>query len=184
VENQSAPAIEMQAPMGALLREVVETLLLAAIVFLAVNAAFGRFSIDGPSMQPTLHKDERVIVNRLIYKLQPPQRGDVIVFKRDIDYIKRVVGLPGETIEVRQRRVYINGQPLDESYLREPPAYSMPPRQIGPNEYFVMGDNRNNSSDSHNWGTVPFRAIDGKAWLIYWPPQNWGLVPHYSSPAS
>lgn len=165
-----------------LFREVVETVLLAVIVFLVVNAATGRFRIDGSSMEPTLHDGEYVIINRIVYKLHPPERGDVIVFRRDgrRDYIKRVMGLPGETLEIRQGQVFVNGQPIPESYLKERGAYSMEPRTIGPDEYFVLGDNRNNSSDSHNWGTVPFGAIDGKAWVVYWPPQEWGLVPHYA----
>ncbi len=180
-EVQSAAA-EVPPAESSLFREVVETILLAAIVFLLVNAATGRFRIDGSSMETTLHDGEYVIINRLVYKLHPPQRGDVIVFLREQrrDYIKRVLGLPGETIEIRQGQVFINGQAVTEPYLREMGAYSMAPRVIGAGEYFVLGDNRNNSSDSHNWGTVPFSAIDGKAWLVYWPPQSWGLVPHYS----
>jgi signal peptidase I len=164
-------------------REIVETILLAAVVFLLVNTVSGRFSIDGPSMQPTLYKGEYVIVDRLSYKLHPPERGDVIVFKRNIEYIKRVIGLPGETIEIRDRQVFIDGEPLPESYVKELPAYSMEPRTIGPDEYFVLGDNRNNSSDSHNWGTVPFSTIDGKTLIIYWPPEKWSFVPHYSYPS-
>jgi signal peptidase I len=182
-EAKPAP-IETPPAESSLFREVVETILLAAIVFLLVNAATGRFRIDGSSMESALHDGEYVIINRLVYKLHPPERGDVIVFLRDHrrDYIKRVIGLPGETVEIRQGQVFINGQPMAESYLRELGAYSMQPRTVGPGEYFVLGDNRNNSSDSHNWGTVPFSAIDGKAWLVYWPPQSWGLVAHYSYP--
>lgn len=176
---QEAPGVSAES---SLFREMVETILLAAIVFLLVNAATGRFRIDGSSMEPTLHNGEYVIINRLVYKLHSPERGDVIVFRRDgrRDYIKRVLGLPGETIEIRRGQVFINGQAVPEPYLQERSTYSTEPRTIGPDEYFVLGDNRNNSSDSHNWGTVPFDAIDGKAWIIYWPPQNWGTVPHYA----
>jgi signal peptidase I len=186
VEEQSVITPEGQAPASSsLLREVVETILLATLVFLIVNAATGRFRIDGMSMEPTLHDGEYVIINRLVYKLHPPERGDVIVFRRDgrRDYIKRVIGLPGETIEIRRGQVLINGQALPESFIKEPGLYSMGLRTIEPNEYFVLGDNRNNSSDSHNWGAVPFSAIDGKAWIVYWPPQNVGSVPHYAYPA-
>lgn len=190
IASEAQPAVTDNASVEAppaessLFREVVETILLAAIIFLLVNAATGRFRIDGSSMESTLHDGEYVIINRLVYKLHPPERGDVIVFMRDgrRDYIKRVMGLPGETIEIRQGQVFINGQPIPESYIKEQALYSMEPRKIGPDEYFVLGDNRNNSSDSHNWGTVPFSAIDGKAWVVYWPPQNWGLVPHYTYP--
>ncbi len=171
------------SPRFSLLREMVETILLSAIIFLLVNAATGRFSLDGPSMQPTLHRGEYVIVNRLSYKLHSPERGDVIVFRRPEGMrIKRVIGLPGETLEVRQGQVFVDGQFVPESYVKLPGTYSMPPRAIGTDEYFVLGDNRNNSSDSHNWGPVKFDEIDGKAWVIYWPPQDWGLIAHYAYP--
>lgn len=185
MEEQSVVAPEAQQTSTAessLFREIIETILLAAIVFLVVNALTGRFRIEGSSMEPLLHDGEYVIINRVVYKLHPPERGDIIVFMRDgrRDYIKRVVGLPGETIEIRQGQVFINGQPLEEPYVKEAGSYSMSPRTIGPNEYFVLGDNRNNSSDSHNWGSVPLSAIDGKAWIIYWPPKDWNIVPHHS----
>jgi signal peptidase I len=169
---------------SSLFSEVVETILLAAIVFFLVNTATGRFRIDGSSMEPNLHDGQYVLINRLVYKLYPPQRGDVIVFRRDgrRDYIKRVMALPGETVEIRDGQVLVDGRALSEPYLREAGLYSMASRTIGPNEYFVLGDNRNNSSDSHNWGSVPLDAIDGKAWLVYWPPEKWGFVPHYSYP--
>jgi len=167
---------------SSLFREIVETLLLTVVIFVLVNAITGRFRIDGSSMEPNLHDGEYVIVNRVTYRLQPPQRGDVIVFQRDgsREFIKRVIGLPGETVEVRGGHVLVNGMALNESYIAQPNAYTMEPRKIGPNEYFVLGDNRNNSSDSHNWGTVALNTIDGKAWVIYWPLKDWGIVPHYS----
>ncbi len=167
---------------SSLFREIVETLLLTVVIFVLVNAITGRFRIDGSSMEPSLHDGEYVIVNRVTYRLQPPQRGDVIVFQREgsREFIKRVIGLPGETVEVRGGHVLVNGVALDESYIAQPNAYTMEPRKIGPNEYFVLGDNRNNSSDSHNWGTVALNTIDGKAWVIYWPLKDWGIVPHYS----
>ncbi len=176
-------SVESAGSSPSLFREVVETILLTAIVFLVVNAATGRFSLDGPSMQPTLHKGEYVIVSRLSYKLHPVERGDVIVFQLPEGMrIKRVLGLPGETIEIRHGQVFVNGQFIPETYVKNPGTYSMPSRAMGPDEYFVLGDNRDNSSDSHNWGPVSLSAIDGKAWLIYWPPQDWSLIAHYSYP--
>jgi len=190
VSEQSIVMRDMQnAPSGpwqgwSLLREVIETILLAVIVFLVMNAITGRFSLDGPSMLPTLHKGEYVIVGRVDYKLHPPERGDVIVFSRPEGMrIKRVLALPGETIEIRQGQVFVDGQFVPESYVKHPASYSMPARTLGLDEYFVLGDNRSNSSDSHNWGPVTFSEIDGKAWVIYWPPQDWGIIPHYSYPA-
>jgi signal peptidase I len=169
-------------PSSSLFREIVETLLLTVVIFVLVNTVTGRFRIDGSSMEPNLHDGEYVIVNRIIYRLHSLERGDVIVFKKEgsREFIKRVIGLPGDTVQVQGGRVIVNGTPLTEPYIAQPPVYTMEPRKIAPNEYFVLGDNRNNSSDSHNWGTVPRDVIDGKAWVTYWPPKNWGVVPHYS----
>ena len=163
-----------------LFSELVETALLAAIVFFLVNTATGRFRIDGSSMEPSLHDSQYVLINRLVYKLYPPQRGDVIVFRRDgrRDYIKRVMALPGETVEIRDGQVLVDGRALSEPYLREAGLYSMASRTIGPNEYFVLGDNRNNSSDSHQWGFVPFDQIIGKAIVIYWPLKELLILQH------
>jgi signal peptidase I len=183
VREISEPPSGSPPARTSLLRETVETILLASIVFLVVNAATGRFSLDGPSMLPTLHKGEFVIVSRVEYRLHPPERGDVIVFQRPEGMrIKRIIGLPGETLEIRQGQVFIDGQFLPETYVKDPALYTMGPRTMGPDEYFVMGDNRSNSSDSHNYGPIEFNTIDGKAWLIYWPPQDWEFVPHYSYP--
>jgi signal peptidase I len=189
-QPQTLPASEPEAGQpqttttreSSLFREIVETLLLTVVIFVLVNTFTGRYRIDGSSMEPNLHDGEYVIVNRVIYRLQAPQRGDVIVFQREgtREFIKRVIGLPGDTVAVQGGHVLVNGVALDEPYIAQPNAYTMEPRRIGPNEYFVLGDNRNNSSDSHSWGTVPLNTIDGKAWVTYWPPQDWGVVPHYS----
>lgn len=190
MEQTQLPAAEPEASQpqpstaqgSSLFREIVETLLLTVVIFVLVNTITGRFRIDGSSMEPSLHDGEYVIVNRIVYRLQAPQRGDVVVFQRDgkREFIKRIIGLPGEMVEVKSGRVIVNGVAIAEPYIAQPSAYLMEPRKIGPNEYFVLGDNRNNSSDSHNWGTISLDAIDGKAWVTYWPPRNWGIVPHYS----
>ena len=161
------------------MREVVDTLLLTAIIFLVVNAATGRFLIRSVSMQPNLYEDERVIVDKVSYLFHPPQRGDVVVLDLPAepeDLIKRVIGLPGETIELNAGVVYIDGQPLKESYVRPSPG-NLPARKLGADEYFVMGDNRGNSKDSRIFGPIPRESIVGRAWIIYWPPANWGLLP-------
>jgi len=190
-QPQLLPAMEPEAGQAqpstsssTLFREIVETLLLTVVIFVLVNTLTGRFRIDGSSMEPTLHDGEYVIVNRVLYRLHTPERGDIVVFRLDAggkEYIKRVIGLPGDVVEVRGGRVIVNGTPLAEPYLAQPPVYTMEPRKIGPHECFVLGDNRNNSSDSHSsLGAIPFNAIDGKAWVTYWPPKDWGIVPHYS----
>ena len=169
-------------PQSNLWREIVETALLTAIIFLAVNAVIGRFRIESVSMQPNLYEGEYVIVDKVSYSLNSPQRGDIIVFEKAAqpDLIKRVIGLPGDTVEVRNAQVFVNGTALVEPYVANPPNYAFGPVQVEPGRYFVMGDNRSNSSDSHVWGTIPRETIVGRAWIIYWPPPNWQIVPHYS----
>lgn len=161
-----------------LLREIVETALLTAIIFLIVNTVIGRFRIEQVSMQPNLWEGEYVIVDKVSYMLHQPERGDIVVFKKPVgqDLIKRVIGLPGDTVEVRGGQVFVNGVALTEPYLAQPPNYVMPARQIEPDRFFVLGDNRNNSSDSHIWGTIPRTDIVGRAWIIYWPPPNWQVL--------
>lgn len=173
---------ETVKPSSNLLREIVETALLTAIIFLVVNAVIGRFRIESVSMQPNLYEGEYVIVDKVSYALSSPQRGDIVVFEKtgQPDLIKRVIGLPGDTVEVRNAQVFVNGTALTEPYVANPPNYAFGPVQVEPDRYFVLGDNRSNSSDSHVWGTVPRETIVGRAWIIYWPPPNWQIVPHYS----
>jgi signal peptidase I len=168
-----------------LLREIVETVLLTAILFLIVNVTTGRFQVRGYSMEPALYDGQYLIVSKVIYWIHPPERGDVIVFRppngSSEDYIKRVIGLPGETVEMRGGTVWINGSTLEEPYIAAAGGDSGP-RTLGDGQYFVLGDNRNNSSDSRSWGVLPREDIIGKAWLCYWPPERWGLVAHYQFP--
>jgi len=163
--------------------DLLETIFLAAVLFLGINAISARIRVDGQSMEPTLHTGEFVIVNKLAYKLGAPNTGDVIVFRfpRDPDqeYIKRVIGLPGDQVEISAGQVIINDHVLDEPYLAASPSYEA--NWVVPeNSLFVLGDNRNNSSDSHSWGPVPMEHVIGKAVLVYWPPKNWGLIAHSS----
>jgi signal peptidase I len=161
--------------------DILETLVLSVVLFVSINALSARIRVDGASMEPSLFSGEYVIVSKLSYHLGKPQRGDIIVFHFPRDpkeeYIKRVIGLPGDQVVISDGFVYVNGQRLDEVYLRAKPNYSgnwtVPEGQL-----FVLGDNRNNSSDSHNWGTVPMDYVVGKAVLVYWPPPAWGLIEH------
>ena len=159
--------------------DIVETLILSVVLFAVINAVSARIRVDGASMQPTLETGEFVIVNKLAYMLGKVQVGDVIVFHfpRDPEqeYIKRVIGLPGDRVTVQDGIVSVNGQPLNEDYIAAPPAYEST-WKVPADSLFVLGDNRNNSSDSHNWGPVPLDYVVGKAVFVYWPPTRWGML--------
>jgi signal peptidase I len=165
------------------LREVVETVVFTLLIYAFVrHFLFENYRVVGYSMVATLEDNQFLVVNKLGYRFHDPQRGDIIVF-RDPNtagrkLIKRVIGLPGEVVEIRQGQVFVDEQPLDEPYIQNPGYYSFPSTQIPTGQYFVLGDNRNNSSDSHSWGTLARDLIVGKAWLSYWPPRLWGVVPH------
>jgi signal peptidase I len=172
------------------LREILETLALIAVIYALVNLATARFVVEGRSMQPNFTDDQFLIVSRVNYMFGQPERGDIIVFHypRNVeqDYIKRVIGLPGETVELRGQQIYINGEPLDEPYINEPCEARLCGDEswvLGADEYFVMGDNRNHSQDSRVFGPVSEQFIVGEALLRYWPPEDWGLLTHlgYSS---
>ena len=141
--------------------------------------------IPSKSMVPTLVTDDRLIVDKVSYKFADPQRGDVIVFQPTDElkrkkfkdaFIKRIIGLPGDEIEVRGGRVYVNGKPLQEEYIAEPPEYQYGPVSVPQNSYLVLGDNRNNSYDSHHWGFVPRDRIIGRAVVRFWPPKRIGGI--------
>jgi signal peptidase I len=177
---------EGAATMWAWFRDLLETLALAVIIFLVVNTFTGRYEVQSISMEPTLHEGQYLIVSKIAYWFHGPERGDIIVLdppngRSEIPYIKRVIGLPGEKVEVRDGRVWINGIALNEPYISGPPTY-VENCVLGTDEYLVLGDNRNNSSDSHIWGVLPGENIIGKAIFRYWPPEKWGLIPHYAFP--
>ena len=163
-----------------LLRDLIETMVLVTIAFLVVNALIGRFRIEQVSMQPNLHEGEYVIVDKVSYAFRQPERGEIVVLKNpnpgQPDLIKRVIGLPGETIDVRGGQVYVNGQPLTEPYIKQPMASDYPAKELQADQYFVMGDNRNNSEDSRIFGARPADDIVGRAWIIYWPPSDWQIL--------
>ncbi len=202
-------------------RELIEAVILSLIIFLVVQSVVQNRKVIGQSMEPTLHQDERLIVDRASYfqydanlvprllgqsnlsaheqfLLSGPQRGDIVIFRpppaahetQPDDYVKRVIGLPGETVKVTANKgVYVNGQLLNEPYIHDIPNYDWP---TGPNaggagkvpagQIFVLGDNRNNSSDSHIWGYLDINNVVGRAVLSYWPQDRFGLLPHPSYP--
>jgi signal peptidase I len=182
---QTASSPRPEARRQSVLGEIVETLLFTLLIYVVIRTfLFENYRVLGSSMEPTLQNNQFLVVNRLDYRLRRPQRGDIIVFQdpqsADRKLIKRVIALPGETIEVMTGQVLIDGQALDEPYITSPGRYSFAPVLLPEGEYYVLGDNRNNSSDSHMWGNLPRDNIVGKAWLRYWPPSAWGLIQHES----
>ena len=183
--------------MSRLGREVLEAVLLALVVLIVLQATVRNFKVEGSSMAPTLESGQFLVVDQASFlkfdrgrlarvvpfwkvdeaepefAFDPPQRGEIIVFQypRDDskDFVKRVVGLPGETVEVRSGTVYVDDDPIREPYLRRRDGSNTPPLTLGEKEYYVIGDNRRNSNDSRAWGAVPETNIVGRVWLIYWP---------------
>lgn len=170
-----------------ILWEFVQTAGLAVLVLLVVNLTTARVRVSGSSMQPTLEGGEYIIVSRVAYRLGTPQRGDIVVFQSPDpssteDLIKRIVGLPGDNVKFVHGRIWLNGAPFAEAYAVGQ-TNSDQTWRVGPNELFVLGDNRAFSRDSHNFGPVPMRDVVGRAWLIYWPPSEWGTADHRAGQA-
>jgi signal peptidase I len=163
------------------IRDVLETLVLAILLFLAINAISARIRVDGSSMVPTLTDGQFVMVSRLSYKLGDSNHGDVVVFHYPRDpeqeYIKRIIGLPGDTVEMMGGHVYVNDQIIEEPYIAAD-ARTTNKWEIPSDHVFVLGDNRNNSQDSRNFGPVPMENLIGKAIFIYWPPTDWSMISH------
>ncbi len=168
-----------------ILRELLISALLGTALFVVLQNTIQTCVVSSSSMEPDLEVGQRLIVNKVNYYFETVKRGDIIVFKPPLNptatpYIKRVIGLPGDTVEIKQGKVFVNGQSLDEPYIKEKPLYTMPPQYIMPDNFFVLGDNRNDSNDSHVWGTVPKENIIGKASLSIWPVAVWGPAPNYN----
>jgi len=169
------------------LRDGLTVVIIAAVLVFGLQIGAQKFVVDGPSMDSSFHSGQQVLVNTVFYRFQEPERGDVIIFhppeNEKEDYIKRIIGLPGESVELKEGIVYIHKEgtvrPLNEPYVIHKSTESFKSDIIQSNEYFVLGDNRNNSSDSRNGWTVPFNNIIGKAWASVWPPNEWGLVVNF-----
>ena len=203
--QEAAPSVERGLParihLARLARDLIETAILALIIFLPVRAAVQNFRVDGSSMEGTLHNGQYILVSKAVYfkvnlsfldflpfvdfsdsqyVFRGPRRGDVVVFRfpgqPSRDFIKRIIGEPGDEVQVKDGLVYINGKVLDEKYTANRPNYDYGPQEVPPKQYFVLGDNRQNSFDSHSWGMVPVENIIGRAWVSYWPFSQFGLV--------
>jgi signal peptidase I len=171
--------------MRGYLRETLVTIIIAVVVFFLLQTTVQSFIVFGPSMEDSFHDQQRLLVlkSRVAYAFHEPERGDVTVFHppgdRRGDYIKRIIGLPGDTVEVKNETVFVNDIELKESYIKESPDYTFQPTEVPEDSYFVLGDNRNNSNDSHSGWTVPRQNIIGKVWLSIWPPGEWGPTPNH-----
>jgi signal peptidase I len=213
----SSPSSVSPTTMRVAVRELLETAIYILLVFVIVRSLVQNFKIEGSSMEPSLDDDQYILVNKLVYfnfdlnaplrwlpgqeDLEPelvyplghPQRGDVVVFgyppRGEVrkDYIKRVIGLPGETVEISDGHVYINGELLDEPYLEGRLTHCSSTRPcdrgpivVPPDTVFVMGDNRENSSDSREWDALPLDRIIGQAWVVYYPIDEWQVIAHPS----
>lgn len=164
------------------LKEWIKALVLALLLAGVLRTLLVQpYRVEGPSMEMSLHNTERLFINRLVYRLHPPRRGNVVVIdlpNEDITIIKRVIGLPGETIEIKGGAVYIDSERLEEPYLDQETLDTLYPVQIPEDHYFVMGDNRGNSRDSRSLtiGFVPEDRIKGQAVVVYWPPTSLRLL--------
>lgn len=184
VQDVTQP-VDIQEPhrsqVGAVIKEIVQTLLLAIVLYFLIDFVVARVRVENVSMKPTLQPGEFLLVNKLAYKFSDMTRGDIVVFhyppQPSEDYIKRLVGLPGDIVAISKGIVTVNQQPLLEPYIMAPPSYSGE-WQVPAGSIFVLGDNRNSSSDSHVWGFVPVDNIMGKAIVIYWPLQNAHILTH------
>jgi signal peptidase I len=207
-EPGGSPVVVKPAKKSSAMREIIETLLLALIIFVAVRALVLNFKVDGRSMVPNLQNSEMLLVNRNAYfhvdlnsiinvlpwedrsgsdewyPFNPPHRGDIIVFNppttSDKPYIKRVIATAGEHVAIHDGSVWINGKELDEPYIEKgiTRCQNVCEWDIPQGDIFVLGDNRTNSSDSRVFGPVKVSSVIGKAWLTYWPLGDFGLVPH------
>jgi len=203
---EQEPVESAHNTMKSAVRDVIETLILTAVIFFIVQSIVKNFKVEGSSMEPTLHNEEFLLVDKAVYWSLPPslvhailpgvgnagngerfylfrgpQRGDIIVFRYPNDptrdFIKRVIGIPGDVVEIRDGQVTINGKPVVEPYIEAPPHYQLAKQRVAAGNYFVLGDNRNNSSDSHVWGQVAWYYIIGQAWVSYWPLGDWQFFP-------
>ena len=194
--------------MRALIKELIETVILALMIFLVLQVSVQNFRVEGPSMQPTLEEGQYLLVNKLVYArigsgtlrsllpfiddndeylfaFHPPRRGEVIIFRfpRDPsrDFVKRVIAVPGDALEVKDNVLYVNGVREDNAPIRTAQRKNVPDH-VPPDSYFVLGDNRRSSLDSRDWGPVPSDHLIGRGWVSYWPLDRWNTLRAFRLP--
>lgn len=183
----AAPAGPARGRLKGFLFDIVETLLLTIVIYAILSTFIGRYKVLSISMEPTLHEGQYLLISKQTHRLWPLERGDIIVFKYPNNpekfYIKRLIGLPGETLELRHGKLHVDGQVTPEPWLPQDLRWTSSGQwTLADDEYFVMGDNRNNSSDSRRWGPITKSHFIGKAFFRYWPIPDLGLLQHASEP--
>ncbi len=192
--------------MRTVIREIIETIILSLLLFIGIQFAVQTYQVEGASMRPTLSQGQYLLVNKMVYRhlnvggdaegivrdgdlsqdglifpFHPPQHGEVVIFNfpddPSRDFVKRVIGVPGDTVEIRDGHTFVNGAQIRESYAELDDRDEMEAFEVPANSYFVMGDNRRHSNDSRDWGTVPLEYIVGRAWMRYWPPHQIRVFP-------
>lgn len=180
-QTEEVKPAEEQANWKRFALDMLETILLAVVLFVGINVLSARVRVDGYSMRPTLEDGEFVLVSKVSYFWGDVTRGDIVVFHFPLnpeeELIKRVIGLPGDRVLVENGQLYVNDQAVNEPYIAQSPLYSGE-WLVEENHLFVLGDNRNNSNDSKDWGLLPMDKLVGKAVLIYWPPPMWNVLDH------
>lgn len=168
--------------------DLIESIVVALSIFVVIYLFLVQpHQVKGASMDPTFHDGQYILTDKVSYRLHQPERGDVVVFKApmnpDFDYIKRVIGLPGDKIIIQEGQVVVNGQPLEDTYIESdtvllPGQYMREGEEVtvGTDEFFVLGDNRSHSADSRQWGMVPKKDIVGRVFFRYWPVNRLGLI--------
>ena len=191
--------------MRVVIREIIETIILSLLLFIGIQFAVQTYQVEGASMRPTLSGGQYLLVNKIVYRhlnvgsatnavsngdsaqdgrifpFHPPQHGEVVIFSfpddPSRDFVKRVIGIPGDTVEIRGGQTFVNGARVNEPYAELDQYDQMDARKVPSNSFFVMGDNRSHSNDSRDWGTVPMENIVGRAWVRYWPPHQIHVFP-------
>lgn len=183
--SASESVVPARKRRSSVVKDLLETVVLTLIIFLVVRVALQNFRVEGTSMLPNLHNGEYILVNKVDYMFHSPQRGDIIVFRAvpagqpDKDFIKRVIGLPGDRVAIKNNRVFVNGRSLSEPYAHYPSTSAFGPQIVPAGDYFVLGDNRGDSYDSSRWPSpwLPRGDIIGKALIAYWPLRDISLFP-------
>lgn len=182
--------MEIIKRLGAFFLDILQVLIFAISIFLFVYLlVLQPHKIKGNSMDPNFHDGEFLLTDKISYRFGEPKRGEVVVFKAPPDgsseFIKRIIGIPGDTVMIKSGKVYLNTNLLEEEYLDDsvvtnPATFAQEGREIKvtQDKYFVMGDNRDHSFDSRNFGLIERNKITGRAWFLYWPPEDFGLVKH------